>query len=74
MARSGEFSGATHVYGQPLSVVKPPDNDFTKGRYSTDLTRYARDNNLTQEQQDDLQQQIEELYDVWRVARDEDLP
>jgi len=31
----------THVYWQPLSVVKPPDNNVAKGRYSAELEKYG---------------------------------
>ncbi len=74
MARTGQYSGATHVYGQPLSVVKPPDNNVMKGRYSAELEKYAADNRLTQREKDELQRQIEELYSTWKIAGEEDLP
>ena len=73
MPRQGQFSGATHVYGQPLSVVKPPDNNVAKYRYSAELEQYAKDHKLTQREKDELQRQIEELYAVWQITRDEDL-
>lgn len=73
MPRSGQFSGMTHVYGAPLSVVKPPDNNVAAGRYSAELEKYAADHKLTQSEKDDLQRQIEELYSVWQIVRDEDL-
>jgi hypothetical protein len=73
MPRSGQFAGMTHVYGQPLAVVKPPDNNVAKGRYSAELDKFAADHKLTAREKDDLQRQIEELYSVWQMARDEDL-
>jgi hypothetical protein len=73
MPRSGEFAGMTHVYGQPLSVVKPPDNNVAGARYSAALVKYAADNKLTQREKDDLQRQIEELYSVWKIAAEEEL-
>lgn len=72
MPRSGSFSGATHAYGQPLPVVKPPDNDITKGRYSTELEQYSKDHNLTLEQKNELQRQIDELYGSLLLTRDTD--
>lgn len=73
MARSGQFSGMTHVYGQPLAVVKPPDNNVAGARYSAAVAKFAADYNLTQAEKDDLQRQVEELYSVWKIAGEEDL-
>lgn len=70
MPRMGQFSGATHVYGQPLSIVKPPDNNVTKGRYSREVLRYSREHNLTRAQRDALQRQINELYAILSVSRE----
>lgn len=63
----------THVYGQPLSVVKPPDNDVMKGRYSAELEQYSKDHKLTQREKDELQKQIEELYAIWKISLEEEL-
>lgn len=71
MPRMGQFSGSTHVYGQPLSVIKPPDNRIPL--YNADLLKYSADMHLTVAQRDELQRQIEEMYGVLQLTRDERL-
>lgn len=71
MPRSGQFSGATHVYGQPLSVIKPPDNKVASARYSAEVLRYSREHHLTNRQRDALQRQVDELYAVLQIVRDD---
>lgn len=44
-----------------------------KGKYATELVRYAADHKLTQAQKDELQQQINELYGVFSYVRDNPL-
>ncbi len=67
MARIGSFGGATEVYGQPISVIHPPDNNVTKSRYH-DLIR-SNDLYLTQKERDDLQAQTLELLGLLQLAR-----
>lgn len=69
--RMGQFSGATHVYGAPLGVVKPPDNKVDTARYSTEVLRYSREHHLTRAQRDALQRQVDELYAIFQISRDQ---
>lgn len=65
MARSGSFAGSTFSYGEPLSVVHPPDNKFP----SFDPEILA-EKGLSEQQRLDLQQQLDELSAVLTLARD----
>lgn len=65
MARSGSFTGSTFSYGEPLSVVAPPDNKFP----SFDQEILA-EKGLTEQQQYDLQAQIDDLTATLKLARD----
>lgn len=60
MARIGSFSGPSEEYGVPLSFVHPPDNDFSKARWSPELL----DPNLklTDEERQRLQDEIDDLF------------
>lgn len=68
MARMGQFSGASEQYGQPLSFVHPPDNDFAKARF-TDVLLDPR-LNLTKKQRREIQQEIDEFFAVLKLGRD----
>lgn len=68
MARRGSFSGGGQVYGEPLSVVHPPDNNVDSARYASELLDPSLQ--LTEQQREDLQQQIDDLYGVMRGERD----
>ncbi len=60
MARVGNFQGAATQYGQPLSYVVPPDNDFKKALYDPRLLDPRL--HLTNKQLRDLQAEIEKLF------------
>ncbi len=62
MARVGNFQGAAAAYGQPLSYVVPPDNNFKKALYSPELLDPRL--HLTKKQLRDLQAQIDQLYSL----------
>ena len=68
MARVGSFSGQTFEWNAPLSIVHPPDNVIKGSQYHPSLR--AKMNELTQEQLDDLEEQIRELEAVLRIDRD----
>ena len=64
----GQFLGPTEIYSTPVNLVHPPDNDVAKSRYHPSLLdpRYE----LTEEQQRELQDQIDELFAVLRIIRE----
>lgn len=66
MARTGSFQGPAETYGTPLSFVVPPDSNFAKSKYDAALNDPKL--HLTQQQKDDLQQQIDELYSLEELA------
>jgi len=68
MARTGQYSGPTELYGVPLSVIHPPDNDVQSSKYFSGLKDPSL--NLTEEQMNDLQQQILELTALMKLGRD----
>ncbi len=68
MARSGSFSGGGQLYGQPMAVIHPPDNNVDASRYAPELLDPSMQ--LTEEQKEELQERIDELYGVMRGERD----
>lgn len=68
MARSGQFSGGGQLFGQPLTVVHPPDNNVDAARYAPELLDPSL--KLTESQRERLQERINELYGVLRGERD----
>lgn len=68
MARIGAFSGPSEVYGDPLTVVHPPDNNVDAARFHQALLDPSLQ--LTEAQKADLQQQILELSALMRLGRD----
>lgn len=67
MARSGSFSRGTVDYGNPLSFVKPADNN-PGSKFDAPLLDPSL--GLTDQQKEDLQQQIDDLDAVLRGERD----
>lgn len=68
MARVGSFLGPTQVFGAPLSLVLPPDNNVSKSRYDPALQDPSL--KLTDQQKSDLQDEIDQLYAALQVGRD----
>lgn len=68
MARIGSFAGPSIQFGEPVSVVHPADNNVLASRYHKAIL--DSNLNLTQEQREALQREIDELYALLRVARD----
>jgi hypothetical protein len=68
MARMGSFSGGNKIFGQPIAVIHPPDNNVDAARYAPELLDPSLQ--LTQEQKDELQARVDELYGVLRGERD----
>lgn len=68
MARMGGFSRGSVGYGLPLSFVKPRDNNYQANRWAPELLDPAL--NLTDAQRQELQDRIDELYNVYRGERD----
>lgn len=68
MARIGSFLGPTQIYGAPLSVVHPPDNNVASSRYNQALM--DPNLNLDEATRRDLQAQIDELTAVLKTGRD----
>jgi hypothetical protein len=66
-ARIGSFTGGTFPYGQPLSIVQPPDNDFSTAKYFPDV---LAEPGLTPAERDELQRQYEELLAALSLGRD----
>lgn len=67
MARKGQFSKGYVSYGAPLSFIHPPDN-VMPSQFVDDL--YDATLGLTQEQREELQDRIDDLYGVLRGERD----
>lgn len=68
MARIGSFLGPEEVYGRPLSVVHPKDNNVTKSRFHESLLDPKL--KLTDERRRELQDEILELLAILKLARD----
>jgi hypothetical protein len=68
MARMGSFSGGGQLFGQPIAVVHPPDNNVQAARYAPELLDPSLQ--LTEQQREELQQRVDELYGVLRGERD----
>lgn len=68
MARVGSFLGPTLVYGAPLSIVHPSDNNVAGSQYHPSLRDPSL--NLTDKQMYDLQQEINELYRTLQLSQD----
>jgi hypothetical protein len=66
-ARIGSFSGPTFAYGQPLSIVHPPDNSFLAAQYFPDI---LNEPGLTQQERDELQREYEDLFAALMLGRD----
>ena len=66
-ARTGSFTGGTFAYGQDLSVVHPPNNDVTSGRYFEGL---LAEPGLSADERDELQREFEELLAAMTLYRD----
>lgn len=68
MARIGSFSGGGDLYGRPLSIVHPKDNNVDGARYSEVLRSASL--KLTDVQRDDLQREIDDLFNALRAEQD----
>lgn len=68
MARAGQFTGGGQLFGQPMSVIHPPDNNVDAARYAPELLDSSL--KLTEKQREELQDRIDELYGVMRGERD----
>jgi hypothetical protein len=66
-ARIGSFTGPTFAYGQPLSVVHPPDNDFTTAQFFPEL---IGEGGMTEDERAELQREYEELLAAITIGRD----
>lgn len=67
-ARIGQFSGPTELYGTPLAIIHPPDNNVDATKFHDALKDPGL--KLTDKQRDDLQQQILELSALFQLARE----
>ena len=72
MARTGSFSGGGQVFGTPMSIVHPPDNNVDAARFAPGL--HDPSLKLTDAQREELQSQIDDLYGALRGERDEFWP
>ena len=68
MARMGTFAGASEAYGGVLSFIHPKDNDFAKARFHPLLLDPRL--KLTNKQRRRLQQKIDDLAGLGRLARE----
>jgi len=68
VARVGQFLGPTEVYGAPLAIAHPADNNVAGSRYHPLLLDPKL--NLDEQQMSDMQQQIMELFRVLQLGRD----
>ena len=65
--RSGQFTRASHNYGASLSIVKPRNND--PGSYMPPEFLDPR-HKLTLEQQEELSQDVADLFNLYKYERD----
>ena len=68
MARTGSFSGGGQLFGAPIAVVHPPDNNVDAVRYAPELLDPSLQ--LTEQQREELQARVDELYGTLRGERD----
>ena len=68
MARIGSFSGGGELFGRPMSVVHPRDNNVDGARYSDALRDATL--KLTEAQRDELQREIDDLFGALRGERE----
>lgn len=68
MARVGQFLGPSEVFGAPLAIVKPPDNNVAKSRFAPQLLDPAL--GLDEARMSELNQEINELFRVLQIGRD----
>lgn len=68
MARSGQFSGPSVPFGQTVGIVHPVDNNVLASKYHQILTDASL--NLTEEQREELQREIDELLALLKASRD----
>jgi len=68
MARIGSFIGPTDIYSSPINAIKPADNNVTKSRFHELLRDPAL--KLTEDEMISLQDQINELLGILKIARD----
>jgi hypothetical protein len=68
MARQGSFIGPTAVYGTPLSTVQPADNVINRSPYYPGLLDPKL--KLTDDQRRQLNDEINALAAILRIARD----
>lgn len=69
MARMGTFGGPSEQYGLPLSFIHPKDNDFAKARFTPVLLDPRFD--LTDKQKREIQEEIDELFSLLKLGREE---
>lgn len=62
----GAFSGPAEEYGVPLSFVHPPDNDFSKAKWSAALLDPSL--KLTDEERQALQDEIDGLFALGKLT------
>jgi hypothetical protein len=65
MARIGSFAGPSFAYGDPLSIIQPPDNKFPQ--FDPEL---AMTGDLTDLQRHELQSKVDELTATLILSRD----
>lgn len=68
MARIGSFMGPSQVFGMPLSVVKPPDNQVAGSQFHPSLRDPAL--GLDEARMRELQDEILSLYRTLQIGRD----
>lgn len=60
MARSGQFSGPTEPFLNPISVLKPPNNAKAGIEFAPELDDFTK--TLTENEKYELQKDIEDIY------------
>ena len=68
MARSGSFLGPSEIFGVPLSVVHPPDNNVAGSQFHPLLRDPAL--GLDDERMREMQKEIMGLLSVLQITRD----
>lgn len=69
-ARIGSFSQPTLTFGQPISVIQPPDNNFETVANSGTGQQPSPDQDFTKATSGSLANEIAALYAALREAQD----
>lgn len=70
MARFGQFSLPADIYGSPLSLVQPPDNDFNVVANSANTGKPSPEQTVQSLTNKSIEDEIATLYQTLADAQD----